>query len=55
MFHILLIIAIAFGVIYYGETHGLINPGGIVPDLRNIHLPTINTDETRKHFHFNDL
>jgi hypothetical protein len=42
MFHILIIIAIAFGIIYYGENHGLINPGGIIPDLRGIHLPSLN-------------
>jgi hypothetical protein len=41
MFHLLLILALLFGGLYYAETHGLVNPGGIIPDLTRLHLPQV--------------
>jgi len=41
MFHLIVLVVLVLAGIWYGENHGLINPGGIIPDLRGIHMPDI--------------
>ena len=41
MFHLVMIVVLVLAGVWYGEKHDLIKPGGIIPDLRGIHLPDI--------------
>lgn len=51
MLHLFILLALAFGGLYYAETHGLINPGGIIPDVRGIKLPDIKVGND-EHFDY---